>query len=262
MNLLEAVSSSLPFDLRFDLPPTDGIIKDEGSKPSPNSTFLRKLGMQQADFANTRTVKPIANMATKESAEFKEAEDSGILERSGSDKQRVETFGLFFELLLLHRLRKQLSAVAAAEYDSDVWMDDALDDLDSIGSISDVSGDIGVEQEYAIASRIMRPLLTWCRMLEIEAGSIFTPASNSISFVESCRSISSEESEAGFELSASKKPDACNGGDSIVRRMIQPGSGVEFRTLRLGDGGENAMVVLFSKKRSSSLVLEYRYCGR
>ena len=46
---LAAVSSSLPFDLRFDLPPTDGIIKEEGSKPSPNASFLRKLGMQQAN---------------------------------------------------------------------------------------------------------------------------------------------------------------------------------------------------------------------
>ncbi len=36
----------------------------------------------------------------------------------------------------------------------------------------------------------------------------------------------------------------------MIRRMIQPGSGVGFRTLRLGDGGESAMVVLFSKQEA------------
>ena len=240
MDLLEAVSSSLPFNLRFDLPPTEGIIKEEGSKPSPNSTFLRKLGMLQADPANN----------TNDSQFVNEWNEEYIEDHKESNEDKREIFGLFFELVLLHGLRKQLSAVAAAEYDSAEWLDDATDDVDSIGSISDVSVDIGVEQEYAIASRIMRPLLIWCRMMEIEVSSFLAPSSNYTTSIESPQSISLEESETAIEISTSEKSNTLDGGDLIIRRMIQPDSGVEFRTLRLGDGGENAMVVLFSKKEA------------
>ena len=235
MDLLAAVSSSLPFDLRFDLPPTDGIIKEEGSKPSPNASFLRKLGMQQTNFADkTSAKKPFDNFLTSKVVETKENEDGELHEAAGSDKTRKEMFGLFFELLLVHRLRKQLSAVAVAEYESDEWIDDSQDDVDSIGSISDVSVEIGVEQEYAIASRILRPLLTWCRMLEIEVGSFVSPGMI----------------EKGTTRSIAPRSNAFDRGDSYIRRMIKPGSGVEFRTLRLGDGGESAMVVLFKKKEA------------
>ena len=252
MDLLVAVSSSLPFDLRFDLPPTEGIIKEEGSKPSPNAAFLRKLGMQQTDFANTTKMsKSFANLSADLMVESKEIEDSTMNEIAGSDKERKEMFGLFFELLLVHRFRKQLSAVAVAEYESNEWIDDALNDIDSIGSISDVSAEIGVEQEYSIASRILRPLLTWCRMLEIEAGSLLSPTTNNPFLVNPFQSRSlHEEEEAIVESPLSKKSNAFDRGDSYIRRMIQPGSGVEFRTLRLGDGGENAMVVLFRKKEA------------
>jgi len=252
MDLLAAVSSSLPFDLRFDLPPTEGIIKEEGSKPSPNASFLRKLGMHQTDFSNTtKMANPVANFLAHEIDESKENEENRIDEMAGSDKERKAMFGLFFELLLLHRLRKQLSAVAVAEYESDEWVDETLDDFDSIGSISDVSVEIGVEQEYAIASRILRPLLTWCRMVEIEAGSFLSPATNNRFLVESFRSGSVlQDEEAGVEVSISETPTTFGRGDSIIKKMIQPDSGVEFRTLRLGDGGENAMVVLFRKKEA------------
>ncbi len=250
MDLLEAVSSSLPFDLRFDLPPTEGIIKDEGSKPSPNASFLRKLGMHQTDFSNTtKMANPAARFLTHAIEESKENEQNIIDETAGRDTERKKMFGLFFELLLLHRLRKQLSAVAVAEYESDEWVDEVLDDVDSIGSISDVSAEIGVEQEYAIASRILRPLLTWCRMLEIEAGSLLSLTTNNRSVVESFQSKSISE-DAGAKVSISKISNPFDKGDSIIRRMIQPDSGVEFRTLRLGDGGENAMVVLFRKKEA------------
>jgi len=160
-------------------------------------------------------------------------------------------FGTFFELLLLHRLRKQLSAVAVAEYDNDDWIDDGVDDLDSIGSISDFSVEMGVEQEYAIASRIMRPLLTWCRMMEIEVGSLLASSSNNVSLIEPFQTISPDDTNVNVEISTSQeKPNDFGGGDSIIRKMIKPGSGVEFRTLRLGDGGESAMIVLFSKKEA------------
>ena len=40
LKLLEAVSTSLPFNLLFSDPPAQGIIKEEGGQPSPNSVFI------------------------------------------------------------------------------------------------------------------------------------------------------------------------------------------------------------------------------
>jgi len=249
MDLLEAVSSSLPFDLRFDLPPTEGIIKEDGLKPSPNSAFLRKSGMQQLDISKAG----LANETKDKVLESKESEEKASGETTG-EKERREMFGLFFELLVLHRLRKQLSAVAAAEYDNEDWLDETQDDIDSIGSLSDETVEIGVEQEYAIAARVMRPLLIWCRMLEIEAGNIASPTSSNSSLVSYFQPVSLEVSES--KSSTCKTQSKFDGGDSIIRRMIQPDSGVEFRTLRLGDGGENAMVVMFSKKEAVAWFLK------
>ena len=62
--------------------------------------------------------------------------------------------------------------------------------------------------------------------------------------------ISLKESETAIEISTNEKSSYQDGGDGVLRRMIQSGSGVEFRTLRLGDGGESAMIVLFSKKEA------------
>jgi len=254
MDLLEAVSSSLPFHLRFDLPPTEGIIKDEGSKPSPNSAFLRKLGMRQTELEKkTKMEKMGSNLLRKQTIEFQDTQknDTEVL-----DKEKKEMFGLFSELFVLHRLQKQLSSVAAAEYNRDEWVDNDLGDLESIGSISQDTPEIGVEQEYAIASRIMRPLSTWCKMLEIEAGIFLSPSNESRSLFQSPSMVSQNKIDTGLELSISGKSKNVNGGDSIIRRMIQPGSGVEFRTLRLGDGSENAMVVLFSKIEAIAWLLK------
>uniref|UniRef100_A0A7S4ACH1 SH2 domain-containing protein n=1 Tax=Pseudo-nitzschia australis TaxID=44445 RepID=A0A7S4ACH1_9STRA len=256
MDLLEAVSSSLPFDLRFDLPPTEGIIKEEGSKPSPNSAFLRKLGIEKTDFANKPKEDHYVHKLNEGAVGFEEHEESKVREGAVEDMQRKEMFGLFFELALLHGLRKQLSAVAVAKYDSDEWIDDGLDDVDSIGSISDASVEIGVEEEYAIASRIMRPLLIWCRMMEIEVGNFLAPSFNGMVLRDPFQSIALEESETGIEISTSGKSNKLDTGDYIIRRMMQSDSGVEFRTLRLGDGGENAMVMLFSKKEAVAWFLK------
>eukprot|EP00536_Pseudo-nitzschia_multiseries_P014720 jgi/Psemu1/246275/estExt_Genewise1.C_7590016 len=250
MDLLEAVSSSLPFDLRFDLPPIEGIIKEEGSKPSPNSAFLRKLGMQKASYFSKKPddVFSVCDY-TEESDDPEESKQNSTIE----DKQKTEMFGLFFELLLLHELRKQLSAVAVAEYDSAEWIDDTLDDIDSIGSISDASVEIGVEEEYATASRIMRPLLTWCRILEIEVGSLFAPSSHRTQLPKTSDESVKEETDS--EILTSAKSNKADTGDFILRRMMKPDSGVEFQTLRLGDGGENAMVMLFCKKEAVAWIL-------
>ena len=250
MDLLEAVSLSLPFHLRFDLPPNEGIIKDEGSKPSPNSAFLRKLGIQQAELENKTKINISDSKILGKDFQETVKNESDVLA-----KERKEMFGLFSELLVLHRLKKQLSAVAAAEYDRDEWVDNDLDDLESIGSISEDTPELGVEQEYAIASRIMRPLSTWCRMMEIEAGIFLSPSYQSKSLFQVPHMISQNKTDTEFELLSPGNSKKVNGGDSIIRRMIQPGSGVEFRTLRLGGGSDNAMVVLFSKEEAIAWLL-------
>lgn len=250
MKLLEAVSSSLPFDLRFDMPPTEGIIKDEGSKPSPNSIFVRKLAMHQAESANKA---PAQQLATKESKKLSEASfepnEAEGADGSREEKGRRQKFGLFAELLMVSELRKQLSAVAVAEYDNVEWVDDSNDDVDSVGSLSDVSVDVGVEQEYAIAARLLRPFLTWCRVMEIGLVDLLAPLEVEVVSIPDLP-IALKESETEIEVSTMGVSTTPSGGDGIVRRMIQPGSGVEFRTLRLGEGGESAMVVLFSKKEA------------
>jgi len=56
--------------------------------------------------------------------------------------------------------------------------------------------------------------------------------------------------EDGIEVSTNKTGDTIVSGDSAIKKMIQPGSGVDFRTLRLGDGGESTLVVLFEKQEA------------
>ncbi|KAL3911998.1 MAG: hypothetical protein SGILL_007062 [Bacillariaceae sp.] len=249
MKLLQAVSESLPFDLRFDMPPTEGIIKDEGSKPSPNSVFLRKLAMHQGELANKAPIQQALGNKLKELAEAPmQLRDEAGESDPKEEALRKEKFGLFLQLLLLSDLRKQLCAVAAAEYDSVEWVDDN-DDVDSVGSLSDVSVDVGVEQQYAIAARVLRPFLTWCRMMELQIVESLAPPSRVVTPALPLP-VSLKESDTAIEISATEKSSTQDGGDCIVRRMIQSGSGVEFRTLRLGEGGESAMVVLFSKKEA------------
>jgi hypothetical protein len=59
--------------------------------------------------------------------------------------------------------------------------------------------------------------------------------------------IDMDASDTAIELVTQSIGSSIDGGDSIIRRMIQPESGVEFRTLKAGEGSESAMTVLFSK---------------
>lgn len=111
-----------------------------------------------------------------------------------------------------------------------------------------MSTDVGVEQAYAIGSRILRPLLNWCRMTEVAAVGQLAPLLDEEIATSGEIPVTLAASETEIEISTVGKSTSTRSGDGFTRRMIQPGSGVEFRTLRLGDGSENAMVVLFSKK--------------
>ena len=55
------------------------------------------------------------------------------------------------------------------------------------------------------------------------------------------------ESEDAIVMATREGIGSIGGGDAILKRMIQRDSGVDFSTLRLVDGGDCIMVVLFSK---------------
>lgn len=254
MKLLEAVSSSLPFDLRFDLPPTEGVIKEE-AKPSPNSAFFRKLGLCQAERAAPRLPLDgmVAGTSTNENKLGVDTDAESVCSEDEEEKEKAnlerrKKFGCFLELLVLSEVRKQLGCVAAAKYESVAW--GSFDDGDSVGSMSMATNKMGPEQTFAIAARILRPLLTWCRMLEVGTVSDLAPHLKEVSIRATSLPVALDASENAIEISTTEASTGVDGGDAVVRRMIQPGSGVEFRTLRLGDGGESAMVVLFSKKEA------------
>eukprot|EP00339_Tiarina_fusa_P005290 CAMPEP_0117081792 /NCGR_PEP_ID=MMETSP0472-20121206/57624_1 /TAXON_ID=693140 ORGANISM="Tiarina fusus, Strain LIS" /NCGR_SAMPLE_ID=MMETSP0472 /ASSEMBLY_ACC=CAM_ASM_000603 /LENGTH=515 /DNA_ID=CAMNT_0004809819 /DNA_START=274 /DNA_END=1818 /DNA_ORIENTATION=- len=260
MKLLEAVSSSLPFDLRFDQPPTEGVIKEEGSKPSPNSSFLRKLSLSNAEHTMPRplfngTSDLDANLCAAPQGPATAVAEGRAVEKERADAEQREKFAHFLELLVLSEVRKQLSGVAAAKYDS-LSTSSCDDEADSVGSISDRSTNMSAEQEFVAAARVLRPLLTCCQMMEIGIVSDLAPRLEEVSPGAAFFPVALNASETAIEISTTEASSGMDGGDAVIRRMIQPGSGVEFRTLRLGDTGESAMVVLFSKREAIEWFLD------
>jgi len=65
--------------------------------------------------------------------------------------------------------------------------------------------------------------------------------------------ITLSESETAIEAIE----EGTGSGDSVIRQMIQPDSGVEFRTLRLPDGGESTLVILFSKQEALESLIQF-----
>lgn len=166
------------------------------------------------------------------------------------DNETKKKFGLFSQLLFLSEFRKQLCAVAATQIDEPTPLlaemrlrdDDLLND-DYDGSISEGSFEVDEEENLANASRVVRPLLSWCRAREIEIVDEIAPL---ISDIQHCSSenpfsVSINASGSEFEI-----PTAAR-GDAMIRNCIQPGSGVDFRTLRVGEPGNSVIVVLFGK---------------
>jgi len=246
--LLEAVSGSLPFDLRFNEPPVKGIIKERGVQCSPNSFLFKKLALQSTtDFIHVGSTQPA---------------QCNNIEEMGSDVDDVSKrkFGLFAQLLFLSSFRKQLCAVAAARIDEPAPPyadmppgDDILDDYD--GTISEGSLPIDEEENLHNASRMVRPLLNWCRAKEIEIVDEISPLVCDIrqqDQSESTLSVSINAAADELEIpSANSAADLVKGcivrGDSMIRNCIQPNSGVDFRTLRVGEPGNSVIVVLFGR---------------
>jgi len=260
IKLLESVSSSLPFDLRFDQPPVQGIIRDKTSAPSPNSVFIRKLAL------HSKTENYQWNRRTREDSIAKATEMSEEKNHDGEESaQRQEMqfslkmrFGSFSQLLVLTEIRKQLSAVAAGDFEDrhiveSSWQSSGQPIGSQVGpdddfqeGLSDDSFDIGEEEVCATASRILRPLLCWCRTLETSLVHEISPGvSQGEPAPIDAGAISTE-----IEGASSDFGSCIDAGDTEIRRMIQPESGVEFRTLRVGEGNNSSIVVMFNRKEA------------
>lgn len=279
MQLLEAVSSSLPFPLRFDRPPVEGMMGgSELSQPSPNAVFLRKLTIDthgenamQPPIVDGDIMNGFHNHGTaldNDKTTTDEAETK--IGKEKPDFELRSKLGLFSELLLLSEIRKQLSSIAAAAHENAPVDECALSqgaekgsssrlgqreveeesdsDDDDDDSISESTPDqLSIEMQHSVASRTLRPLLVWCRVLEICAEWELAPALRALAQGTAQKRVTLSASETAIELAKEDVGSWIDGGDAVLRRMIQPGSGVEFRTLRLGEGGQSAVVVLFAQ---------------
>ena len=242
VKLLHTVSGSLPFALRFNDPPIKGVIKERGTLPSPNSFLFRKMALHSRSdlfqFQGSTKIKVTS------------VDDCVRADRGPSDVCLERCFGLFAQLIFLTELRKQLCALAAAvDEDADTAAlpktgpDETLSD-DFDGSISEGSLEMDEEEVIGVACRMVRPLLNWVRSKEIDIIDEIAPLMGNVDRNPSSGTLSSavEESDESIEHTS-----FITGGDSLIRRMIQAGSGVEFRTLRVGEAGNSVIVVLFGR---------------
>ena len=255
LKLLEAVSASLPFDLLFDKPPVYGIMKEECAQPSPNGVFLRKFAL---------TSHSEAMRWNRDNGQFIETTglpaDDTASDTKSRDRDQLNRLGIFCQLLTLTEIRKQLSGIAAAQ-DVDIpeaqrsldappiaQIDRTLEEQVSVDSTAASPCINGIEEHYAVSNRILRPFLVWCRVLETLTVFDIAPSVKEISADTGKLPVTLSASETAIECAPPSSGGLIDGGDSMIRSMIQPESGVEFRTLRVGEGGDSAMIVLFSKR--------------
>jgi hypothetical protein len=279
LKLLEAVSSSLPFELLFNEPPAQGIIKEEGGQPSPNSVFIRKLALHaKTDHyrwnASTRRQKKNQQQSSHDgtppphdSNRSLKKERSVLFQQTKQEKaefERLRQFGMFAQLLVITALRKQLSAVVACSDEKlderSTWKDStskAISDSFFEGSLHASFEDMGELELDSIASRMIRPFLNWCHSQELLIVSDFLPMLDEISQrPASSMPVELSASATAIEAVPTQIGSDVDCGDAIIRRMIQKTSGVDFRTLRVGEAGHSAVVVLFRRSQAISWIIK------
>jgi len=262
MKLLGAVSESLPFTLLFDEPPSEGIIKDKGEQPSPNSFLIRKLVIHEGRPNSVPTVftsdKKSKYLSLVEERQMKDGSSRSVENQALHCETRSSNrkiFGIFTQLLAITEITKQLCAIFGNKAEDSVF-DSAsarnpefLDQKDS----QDVSTDEDDEERiYNISSQALRPLLEWRRTLEAELADELAPTLSKTLKALAAFPVAVAATDTAIEAipSVSVSGSTAIGGDALIRRMIQFGSGVECRTLRVGEGWNSAMVVLFSRKQA------------
>lgn len=255
VTLLYAVSSSLPFKLRFDLPPKNRIITEERSQTSPNAVLLRTLNLRPADSLAAHPPS-LVESNTGFCVDGREC-NAFDMKSAISGVEYMNGYGLFAELVVLCLVRRQLSSVVTYVYDSQDARESNLDESDAAEPPLEKNHfEADSESQLTIGSRVLAPLLTWCRSLEIATAWELSPDLRRVSRAsiyldsEDESSDNVTESADAIEVSALSSGRYMEGGDSILRGMIQQNSGVEFSTLRLVEAGECTMLVLFSRKEA------------
>jgi len=265
MELLEAVSRSLPFDLLFNEPPVDGIIKDQGEQPSPNSCLIRKLDIKSHRYHFTWNDSNDMAVVGIEHGEQKGTNNDAFVDiDSMKEEDKVEMytrkrFGIFTQLLGLTEVTKLLCCVAAAENEDHnppkAANDNASFEVDIDSSTGSACDSTESEDDvYTVSSRMLRPLLEWRRTLEVQLVPELAPCLTDVAQTIAKLPVAVTATETAIEATPSGSGVAASscvtGGDSLIKRMIKPGSGVEFRTLRVGKEGRSAMIILFSKNEA------------
>ena len=251
IDLLEAVSSSLPFKLRFDLPPQNRVIREEGSQPSPNAVLFRKLALSRADSLVSNP--PIGEGLTARGTSPLDKDVSPRTRQTSGERE--QSYGCFLELLVLSRLRRQLCSIASVKYSDTSDSAGAADTAALKSATLNGAALMSLQHsQYNAAYWILQPLLSWCRSMEVRATIELAPALVIPGSDVSRPSTSSSEKSIELTLS-SDQTVKYESSDAVLRRLIQRDSGVEFSTLRLVDGGDCSMVVLFGKDEALKWLL-------
>ena len=260
ISLLETVSASLPFQLRFDMPPKHKVIKAQKRlQTSPNAIFLRKLSLHKtlspfAESPNTTNTYEPSYHSDQYIWKNELLDDNGL-----THTMQRSSFGMFSQLMMLSLLRRQLCSIATSTNEQLVAFVE-----DNGGNEQNLSHDNDCYNHknklVAMATRVLHPLLTWCQLKEIATASFLSPdllydwshrptLSSTDTIVGRPDKVKVESVDA-IEVSPLDNELYIEGGDSVLRSMIRQESGIEFSTLRLVDAGECTMLVLFSRHQA------------
>jgi hypothetical protein len=263
IKLLQAVSDSLPFDLLLNEPPSQSIIQDEGGQPSPNSVFIRKLALHSKTehYRWNASTKHRMKSSSKDMYQSKSDQSSDKMndllfseaDTLESEEEKIQNYGIFSQLIVLSELRKQFCATIASKNE---MFDTGMKSEDSSSEEEGISIDLAFEDVYLVSSRIIRPFLNWCRFMEIYClHNIFPISGGFAPMSEIPIPVSFSTTETSVEAVPTYFGSNIDCGDAIIRGMIQPQSGVEFRTLRVGEAGQSAVVVLFRKSQAMKWII-------
>jgi RAVE protein 1 C terminal len=263
MSLLESVSSSLPFALRFDLPPKHHVYKEVAPQTSPNAVFFRKLNLHRS---NSSTVAHTHVKTTFDRYDRGPTDD--LFQYEDSAKNQTASFAVFAQLVVLCQLRQQFCKIAAYsdddENDKNQFHEEAsFEAIEQPASNFEEMNcdDVNLEKSIAVAFRMLHPILTWCRKMELITAHKLSPDTqqkadllrvSTTTLTNGTASINSdhvvtEESGDAIEVSPLQMNLSNVTGDAILRGLIRPESGIDFSTLRLVDAGECTMLLLFSR---------------
>ena len=256
LKLLEAVSSSLPFDLLFDRPPHTGVVNDT-LRSSPDAALLLEV-LNDIERPKTELLVPDTDRPHQRRRNVGSSGRQPTLEMHTppAAKSDLASFAL---LVAITEVRKQLSGIVAGASDSSdderltkssETLNDSMDDLSSVGSLLSSPMD---RHDNRSASRVLEAICSICRSFETSVlqriaplsrtnarnGGLGQPVTDSAHESQCADSKDAVDSENLLGIAPSKAV-----GDSIVRKLIQPQSKVDFRTLRVGEGEHSAMVVL------------------